>query len=139
MIYIILACSLFVVFCVSVIILVICCKRAAARKRNSSGYLKGTLKPKTNVKPPDLWIHHDQMELKALEKSHHSNSDIGPSSSGSQMNTLGRSHQGSNQNDFDHTNSLDKRTYLPSYVGTFSTLKHQTGNKIPGSKSFNFE
>lgn len=80
MIYIILACSLFVVFCVTVIIGVICCKRASARKRNASGYLKGTLKPKTNVKPPDLWIHHDQMELKALEKSHHSNSDIGMSS-----------------------------------------------------------
>lgn len=32
------------------------------------------------------------------------------------MNTLGRT--GSTQaNEMDHTNSLDKRTYLPSYVG----------------------
>lgn len=80
MIYIILACSLVAVFCVAVIIGVICCKRASARQRTASGYLKGNLKPKTSMKPPDLWIHHDQMELKALEKSHHSNSDIGPSS-----------------------------------------------------------
>ena len=42
----------------------------------------------------------------------------GPSSSGSQMNTLGRTGSGQTTNDVvDHTNSLDKRTYLPSYVG----------------------
>lgn len=66
-----------------------------------------------NIKPPDLWIHHDQMELKALEKSH-SNNDAA-SSSGAM--TLPRSTGG---NDFDthdnhlHTNSLDKRTYAPN-------------------------
>lgn len=112
-IYIILACSLAAVLCVALTIGVICCRRASARHRNASGYLKGNLKPKTNMKPPDLWIHHDQMELKALEKAHHSNSDIGPSGSG----TLGRNGSGHIPNDLDHTNSLDKRTYLPSYVG----------------------
>ncbi|EEB12791.1 Neogenin precursor, putative [Pediculus humanus corporis] len=117
-IYIILICSFVAVLCVALTIGIICCKRASARSRNASGYLKGNLKPKTSMKPPDLWIHHDQMELKALEKSHHSNSDIGPSSSGSQMNTLGRNGSGQTTNDVvDHTNSLDKRTYLPSYVG----------------------
>ncbi|KAK6631106.1 hypothetical protein RUM43_014202 [Polyplax serrata] len=125
-IYIILACSLAAVLCVALTIGVICCRRASARHRNASGYLKGNLKPKTNMKPPDLWIHHDQMELKALEKAHHSNSDIGPSGSG----TLGRNGSGHIPNDLDHTNSLDKRTYLPSYVGSNSASNQEKTSTI---------
>lgn len=69
---------------------------------------------KQNIKPPDLWIHHDQMELKQLDK--HSGND-GASSSGAM--TLPRS-VGANEYDTHEpqpSNSLDKRTYVPSYMG----------------------
>ncbi|XP_055609212.1 neogenin isoform X3 [Uranotaenia lowii] len=80
------------------------------------------------IKPPDLWIHHDQMELKNMDKSQHSTTpgsiDGGASSSGAM--TLPRSVNGQ---DFDHetpishvTNSLDKRTYVPGYTGTTTPL-----------------
>lgn len=39
------------------------------------------------------------------------------------MNTLGRTGSGQAQNDIDHTNSLEKRTYLPSYVGKFCAIR----------------
>lgn len=72
------------------------------------------------MKPPDLWIHHDQMELKNMEKSHLTQtpacSSDGASSSGAM--TLPRSVV----HDFDEsqlshvTNSLDKRAYVPGYI-----------------------
>uniref|UniRef100_T1J0I1 Neogenin n=1 Tax=Strigamia maritima TaxID=126957 RepID=T1J0I1_STRMM len=53
---------------------------AIAYKRSSNRILLETKKKgygkgkggKTDVKPPDLWIHHDQMELKQMEKSQNS-------------------------------------------------------------------
>lgn len=86
-----------------------------------AGYQKGMAA--NNVKqPPDLWIHHDQMELKALEKSQSVNND-GASSSGAM--TLPRSIGGGNDYDTHdniHSNSLDKRTYVPNYMGEFVFL-----------------
>jgi len=71
---------------------------------------------KTNIKPPDLWIHHDQMELKALEKSSLNGE---ASTSGVTSNTLPRSGNPEYNQDSIHGNSssLDKRTYVPSYMG----------------------
>lgn len=71
---------------------------------------------KTNIKPPDLWIHHDQMELKALEKSSLNGE---ASTSGVTSNTLPRSGNTEYNQDNVHGNSssLDKRTYVPSYMG----------------------
>lgn len=71
---------------------------------------------KTNIKPPDLWIHHDQMELKALEKSSLNGE---ASTSGVTSNTLPRSGNSEYSQDNVHGNSssLDKRTYVPSYMG----------------------
>lgn len=71
---------------------------------------------KTNIKPPDLWIHHDQMELKALEKSSLNGE---ASTSGVTSNTLPRSSNPDYNQDNVHGNSssLDKRTYVPSYIG----------------------
>lgn len=71
---------------------------------------------KTNIKPPDLWIHHDQMELKALEKSSLNGE---ASTSGVTSNTLPRSGNPEYNQDNIHGNSssLDKRTYVPSYMG----------------------
>ncbi|XP_044265919.1 neogenin isoform X2 [Tribolium madens] len=100
---------------IGVVTIVLCCRRrdaTASPDRSKKGYQKGN----QSVKPPDLWIHHDQMELKAMEKSQ-SNHD-GASSSGAM--TLPRSVGG---NDYDphetgiHTNSLDQRTYVPNYMG----------------------
>lgn len=101
---------------IAVIITVLCCKRRdpnATPDRNKKGYQKGMPKNQS-IKPPDLWIHHDQMELKALEKGHSSND--GASSSGAM--TLPRSV---GANDYDPresqpSNSLDKRNYVPSYM-----------------------
>ncbi|XP_058463855.1 neogenin isoform X2 [Malaya genurostris] len=80
------------------------------------------------IKPPDLWIHHDQMELKNLDKNNHSTTpgsvDGGASSSGAL--TLPRSvggHEFDNETPISHvTNSLDKRTYVPGYTGTTTPL-----------------
>ncbi|XP_058836967.1 neogenin isoform X2 [Topomyia yanbarensis] len=80
------------------------------------------------IKPPDLWIHHDQMELKNMDKSNHSTTpgsvDGGASSSG--VLTLPRSvggHEFDNETPIAHvTNSLDKRTYVPGYTGTTTPL-----------------
>ncbi|XP_034015789.1 neogenin 1a isoform X3 [Thalassophryne amazonica] len=41
-------------------------KRAASKSSNGSHKYKGTSK---DLKPPDLWIHHERLELKPLDKS----------------------------------------------------------------------
>ena len=93
-------------------------------------YMKDSSNQKTNIKPPDLWIHHDQMELKALEKSSLNGE---ASTSGVTSNTLPRSGNQEYNQDNIHGNSssLDKRTYVPSYMGkscelTRNTLLHYT-------------
>lgn len=105
--------------CVIVIVTIIgvavfiCCRRrdnTTSPDRSKKGYQKGN----QSIKPPDLWIHHDQMEFKNLEKNQ---SNDGASSSGAM--TLPRSV---GANDYDthdshHSNSLDKRSYIPSYMG----------------------
>lgn len=110
---IIAGCAVAVTTIVGVIIF-FCCRRRDANvspDRSKKGYQKGN----QNIKPPDLWIHHDQMEFKNLEKNQSSND--GASSSGAM--TLPRSV---GANDYDaheahHSNSLDKRSYIPSYMG----------------------
>nr|XP_020461412.1 neogenin isoform X9 [Monopterus albus] len=41
-------------------------KRAASKSSNSSHKFKGNSK---DLKPPDLWIHHERLELKPMDKS----------------------------------------------------------------------
>ncbi|XP_034650664.1 neogenin isoform X1 [Drosophila subobscura] len=82
---------------------------------------------KNNVgvpKPPDLWIHHDQMELKNIDKGLHTVTPVcsdGASSSGAL--TLPRSVVHSEYEvetpggvPGHVTNSLDKRSYVPGYM-----------------------
>lgn len=73
-------------------------------------------KNNAGIKPPDLWIHHDQMELKNVEKNP-PNLD-GASSSGAM--TLPRSaHEYESDASHPHshvTSSLDKRSYVPGYM-----------------------
>ncbi|XP_044317961.1 neogenin isoform X3 [Drosophila rhopaloa] len=82
---------------------------------------------KNNVgvpKPPDLWIHHDQMELKNIDKGLHTVTPVcsdGASSSGAL--TLPRSvvhseYEVETPVPGHVTNSLDKRSYVPGYMTT---------------------
>ncbi|XP_060828361.1 neogenin isoform X4 [Bombus pascuorum] len=134
-IYIIVACSVVLATGIAVVIVVLCCKRNPDSPDRKKGYMKDT-NQKTNIKPPDLWIHHDQMELKALEKSSINGE---ASTSGVASNTLPRSNnQDYNQeNVHGNSSSLDKRTYVPSYMGNTdekcSTLsrQHSRGSHKP--------
>uniref|UniRef100_A0A8C7KLW0 Neogenin 1 n=1 Tax=Oncorhynchus kisutch TaxID=8019 RepID=A0A8C7KLW0_ONCKI len=53
-----LSCPCLLVFCIM--------KRAASKSSNSSHKYKGNSK---DLKPPDLWIHHERLELKPIDKS----------------------------------------------------------------------
>ncbi|XP_025075028.1 neogenin isoform X3 [Pogonomyrmex barbatus] len=113
LIYIIVGLSILFITGISVVV-VICCKRNPSSSDRKKGYMKDS-NQKTNIKPPDLWIHHDQMELKALEKSSLNGE---ASTSGVTSNTLPRSGNTEYNQDNIHGNSssLDKRTYVPSYM-----------------------
>lgn len=110
LLYLIIGGTIITLATIAAVSVFLCCRRretTGSPDRSKKGYQKGN----QNIKPPDLWIHHDQMELK--EKGH-SNND-GASSSGAM--TLPRSV---GANDYDthdshHSNSLDKRTYVPNY------------------------
>ncbi|XP_031832745.1 neogenin protein frazzled isoform X7 [Nomia melanderi] len=135
LIYIIVGCSIVLIPGVAVVVVVMCCKRNPDTPDRKKGYMKDT-NQKTNIKPPDLWIHHDQMELKALEKSSINGE---ASTSGVASNTLPRpSNQEYNQeNVHGNSSSLDKRTYVPSYMSNTdekcSTLsrQHSRGSHKP--------
>nr|XP_034191892.1 neogenin isoform X4 [Osmia lignaria] len=135
LIYIVVGCSIVLITGVAVVVVVICCKRNPDTPDRKKGYMKDT-NQKTNIKPPDLWIHHDQMELKALEKSSINGE---ASTSGVASNTLPRSSNQDYNQDTVHGNSssLDKRTYVPSYMGNTdekcSTLsrQHSRGSHKP--------
>ncbi|KAL0107101.1 hypothetical protein PUN28_015559 [Cardiocondyla obscurior] len=134
LIYIIVGLSIVFLTAISVVI-VVCCKRNPSSPDRKKGYMKDS-NQKTNIKPPDLWIHHDQMELKALEKSSLNGE---ASTSGVTSNTLPRSSNPEYNQDSLHGNSssLDKRTYVPSYMGNndekCSTLsrQHSRGSHKP--------
>ncbi|KAK5647199.1 hypothetical protein RI129_002091 [Pyrocoelia pectoralis] len=114
LLYLIVAGCIVAVLTIATVVIVLCCRRRdvnTSPQSTKKAYQKGS----QHIKPPDLWIHHDQMELKALEKSHSAND--GASSSGAM--TLPRS-VGANEydsHDSHHSNSLDKRTYVPNYMG----------------------
>ncbi|XP_071575927.1 neogenin isoform X4 [Temnothorax nylanderi] len=112
LIYIIVGLSIVFITAISVVV-VVCCKRNPSSPDRKKGYMKDS-NQKTNIKPPDLWIHHDQMELKALEKSSLNGE---ASTSGVTSNTLPRSSNPEyNQDIHGNSSSLDKRTYVPSYM-----------------------
>ncbi|XP_055381759.1 neogenin [Condylostylus longicornis] len=107
----------------AVIVLVCNKKPPVSPEHNKKSYQKNNIGA---PKPPDLWIHHEQMELKNIDKSHHTPEIItgcsdGASSSGAM--TLPRSaiHEydsESNGGPAHVTNSLDKRAYVPGYMTT---------------------
>ncbi|XP_031342956.1 neogenin isoform X2 [Photinus pyralis] len=114
LLYLIVAGCIVAILTIATVVIVLCCRRGEVNTSPQSTK-KAFQKGSQHIKPPDLWIHHDQMELKALEKSHSAND--GASSSGAM--TLPRS-VGANEYDSHeshHSNSLDKRTYVPNYMG----------------------
>ncbi|KAG5888723.1 hypothetical protein JTB14_023799 [Gonioctena quinquepunctata] len=97
------------------VVVFFCCRRrevTTSPDRNKKGYQKGS----QNIKPPDLWIHHDQMELKAMEKRHsHNDEPLKVELMTLQKHCDKREYD--NTSKTINTNSLDKRTYVPNYVG----------------------
>lgn len=120
--YLIIGGMFFLVFVIIIVVLLIFCRRKpeSTPEHNKKSYQKNNV---GIIKPPDLWIHHDQMELKNLEKTHPNHittpgcSD-GASSSGAM--TLPRSviHEYDSEVPLPPhvTNSLDKRTYVAGYM-----------------------
>ncbi|XP_057322017.1 netrin receptor unc-40 isoform X2 [Microplitis mediator] len=124
LIYIIVGCSVVLITGVAVVVVFVCCRRQNDSPDRKKGYMKD-VNQKTNIKPPDLWIHHDQMELKALEKSSINGETLTSTTSGGIVNnTLPRSgntdynHTDTSGNAVINSGSLDKRTYVPSYMAT---------------------
>lgn len=122
---------LLVLIIVAVVSMIFCKKKPQETPEHKKSYQKN---PASVIKPPDLWIHHEQMELKNLDKTttlhHHQTTPgwcmelsqrDGASSSGAM--TLPRSvdHDFETDSKFPShvTNSLDKRTYVP---GSMSEL-----------------
>lgn len=102
---------LFITLVVSArVVMILCRRKPQGTPEGKHGYSKGN----TGMKPPDLWIHHDQMELKNVDKN--PPHPDGASSSGAM--TLPRSSH-EYESDMTHShvsNSLDKRSYVPGYM-----------------------
>ncbi|XP_022241027.1 neogenin-like isoform X2 [Limulus polyphemus] len=74
MLYIIIACVSSITLLVITIVSVFVCRRrhgylTPLRNKSAKTAIKG-MGVNKDLKPPDLWIHHDQMELKSLDKEH---------------------------------------------------------------------
>ncbi|XP_011301477.1 neogenin isoform X2 [Fopius arisanus] len=113
-IYVIVGCTMMLLTVIAIVVGFVCCRRSPDSPDRKKGYMKDPAQ-KTSIKPPDLWIHHDQMELKALEKSSMNGEAC---TSGVVSNTLPRSGNSDyNQENVPvNSSSLDKRTYVPSYM-----------------------
>ncbi|KAL5020555.1 hypothetical protein ScPMuIL_003447 [Solemya velum] len=93
---IIIACVAGGIFCIVVIVTVVLCrkrtngdqsKRQPQMQKGSPSKGGKVIKlPAKDVKPPDLWIHHDHLELKNMEKPERSESQLS-------MNTMRRNSQ----------------------------------------------
>ena len=78
------------------------------QERHSKPYLKGeqgTLREKLNPPPPDLWINHDQLELKSIDSNQE---DTGRGSS--LMRSTPIDLRGS-------SSTLDRSRYIAPYSG----------------------
>ncbi|KAB7501983.1 Neogenin [Armadillidium nasatum] len=109
--------------------LIIYCRRGRSRRQGSAGGTGTLNKNKVEVKPPDLWIHHDHLELKNLDKNDRSHSPTqttvlshaGPEFEPDDKNTT-----------YTSTSTLDRRTpyqstYLPVIGGSTSSSVYSDG------------
>ncbi|KAK7084454.1 putative aminophospholipid-translocase, partial [Halocaridina rubra] len=103
-----------IIFIGAVIGMVIFCKRLKPQPRpnNSGGTSSKSNKPE--VKPPDLWIHHDHLELKNLDKNERSSSP----NHAVITNHTGPEYEPDDKNTtYTSTSTLDRRTpYQSTYL-----------------------
>ncbi|KAJ0170386.1 hypothetical protein K1T71_014314 [Dendrolimus kikuchii] len=103
----------------------LCCRRTQPPlSPDTSTYQKSSAS--AGIKPPDLWIHHDQMELKHMDKGLHTSASKisagsveGSSALVSSTLTLGRNPPAEYEPARHHPQppaSLDRRHYVPTYV-----------------------
>lgn len=103
-----------VIVLVAVIFGLVMCRRGARvppPDTRPKPYMKGengTLREKLNPPPPDLWINHDQLELKSMDSTQ---DDTGRGSSLPRSTPI--DHRGS-------TSTLDRSRYIAPYSGTES-------------------
>lgn len=100
-------------------------------KGSTGKIVKGAQSP--SIKPPDLWIHHDQMELKSMEKSSQGSLDTSSGCGQGSTNTYdGPDTRVTIHHVPQSTNSLEKSNYVSSYVGmyTFGMVKLFVFSKI---------
>lgn len=119
------ACTVFVI---AVAVVVVLCRRKvpSTPEHTKQSYHKNN----AGIKPPDLWIHHDQMELKNVDKSH-SNTTPGYSDGASSSGAMTLPRSVNNEYDNENattssshlTTSLDKRSYVPGYMSKFNKKK----------------
>ncbi|BES95191.1 Neogenin C-terminus [Nesidiocoris tenuis] len=120
--YIVIVASSVLVTGVAIGLVLLCCRKTpeASPERSKVGYTKANKPGISSLKPPDLWIHHDQMELKNLEKNQEHRTSTG---------TIPRSTLGGGDTPPpDGTGTLEKtrhigpdhhhRDYATSYVGS---------------------
>uniref|UniRef100_A0A0A9YF81 Fibronectin type-III domain-containing protein n=1 Tax=Lygus hesperus TaxID=30085 RepID=A0A0A9YF81_LYGHE len=120
--YIAIVASSVIVTAVAIGLVLVCCRRTpeTSPERSKVGYAKAKAGV-SSLKPPDLWIHHDQMELKNLDKNQEHRISTG---------TIPRSTLGGGDSPppVDGTGTLEKtrhlasdhhhRDYASSYVGS---------------------
>ena len=103
-----------VVVLVAIIFGLVMCRRGSAPPppdTRHKPYMKGengTLREKLNPPPPDLWINHDQLELKSMDSNQ---DDTGRGSSLPRSTPI--DHRGS-------TSTLDRSRYIAPYSGSIS-------------------
>ncbi|XP_061595284.1 neogenin 1a isoform X4 [Cololabis saira] len=113
-------------------------KRAASKSSNGSHKYKGNSK---DLKPPDLWIHHERLELKPMDKSPDPNpvmtetpiprtsQDITPAESSLESNP----HLQQRRNSYrDGDGSVNKNNCRPSLIGWFPPylLGHESEDSL---------
>lgn len=117
-----------VVILIAVIVVIVLCRRKlpATPEHAKQSYLKNN----AAIKPPDLWIHHDQMELKNVDGKQHMAASSTPGYSDGASSSGAMTLPRSVNHEFEHesvsangigggshvTNSLDKRSYVPGYM-----------------------
>merc|ERR1719219_3382264 len=98
----------------------------AQTERSSKPYLKrenGSMREKLNPPPPDLWINHDQLELKSID-------------SGQDDTRRGSSMLRSTPLDLHGSSStLDRSRYIAPYSAVASSLPAGNASCTSGSSS----
>ncbi|KAG1673521.1 Neogenin [Nymphon striatum] len=114
--YIIIACvSIITLIIIVTVTIVVCCRRNNSfgnRRKRPYGAGKQGAKGKSvnkNLKPPDLWIHHDQMELKGNDKCKNQEPAIS-------LTSIPRNSKDLNSDNESRMSTLDRRGNT-SYIG----------------------